>query len=141
MNIVQDLFLSTLPSLLIKTYQVFSSFLTWFLILHSFWISSVVAYLYISFLQLYSRKKALFSISLLRVPIVGSGNIFDIYIYIYIYILNLRSLSKRKKYKSFLFKVSTYLFQKIYKLFSYTQFLRILNLLCNLCTINVYNLS
>ena len=85
MNIVQNLFLSTLPSLLIKTYQVFSSFLTWSLILHSFLIPSVVAYLYISFLQLYSRKKALFSISLLRVPIVGSGNIFDIYIYIYIY--------------------------------------------------------
>ena len=140
MNIVQNLFLSTLPSLLIKIYQVFSSFLTWSLILHSFLIPSVVAYLYISFLQLYSRKKALFSISLLRVPIVGSGNIFDIYIYIYIYI-EFKKFIKKKKYEPFLFKVSTYLFQKIYKLFSYTQFLQILNLPCNLCTINIYNLS
>ena len=138
MNIVQNLFLSTLPSLLIKTYQVFSSFLTWSLILHSFLIPSVVAYLYISFLQLYCRKKALFSISLLRVPIVGSGNIFDIYIYIYI---EFKKFIKKKKYEPFLFKVSTYLFQKIYKLFSYTQFLQILNLPCNLCTINIYNLS
>ena len=120
MNIVQNLFLSTLPSLLIKIYQVFSSFLTWSLILHSFLIPSVVAYLYISFLQLYSRKKALFSISLLRVPIVGSGNIFDIYIYI----LNLRSLSKRKNMNHFYLKFQHIFFKKYINCFLIHSFYR-----------------
>ena len=83
-NIVQNILLTTLSSLLIITCKVCSSFLTWSLILHLLWVSSVCTYFSYHF---YSWKKGLFSISPLGMTFVGSAKYLTfIYIYIYIYI-------------------------------------------------------